>query len=210
MNVRSKSPNSKLILKAFSLLLIGIAEITAVWALKRAIFPTVTDSSSTIELQPAKFSPQLYWLEIVDNRIKLTPKTISTTTTSPELALKEAFHQLLEPSLNFESTTTIPQPTRLLDLYITDNNIYVNLSQEFTQGRGSSSMIYRVAQVLYTATSINRGALVFLSIEGQPLNEDYPLGGERTSPHLGLLLEYPLTRQKFTRDFLFDLNSYLN
>ena len=204
MNVRSKSPNSKLILKAFSLLLIGIAEITAVWALKRAMLPTVTDSSSTVELQIAKFSPQLYWLEITDNRIKLIPKTIPTTATSPELALKEALHQLLEPSLNFESTTTIPQQTRLLNLRITDNNIYVNLSQEFTQGRGGSSMIYRVAQVLYTATSINPQASVFLSIEGQPLNEDYPLGGE------GLLLEYPLTKQKFTRDFLFDLNSYLN
>lgn len=203
MNVRSKSPNSKLILKAFSLLLIGIAEITVVWALKRAMLPTVTDSSSIVELQPAKFSPQLYWLEITDKRIRLTPKTISTTTTSPEAALKEAFYQLLERSpLRF--TTTIPQQTRLLDLRMTDNNIYVNLSQEFTQGGGSSSMIYRVAQVLYTATSINPQASVFLSIEGQPLNEDYPLGGE------GLLLEYPLTREKFTRDFLFDLHSYLN
>ncbi|AFZ38126.1 hypothetical protein Sta7437_4671 (plasmid) [Stanieria cyanosphaera PCC 7437] len=96
MNVRSKSPNSKLILKAFSLLLIGIAEITAVWALKRAIFPTVIKSSFIVELQPAKFSPRLYWLEIVDNRIKLTPTTISTTATSSELALKEAFYQLLE------------------------------------------------------------------------------------------------------------------
>ncbi|WP_156114149.1 hypothetical protein [Myxosarcina sp. GI1] len=39
--------------RSSSLLLIGIAEITAVWALKRAMFPTVTDSSSTVELQIA-------------------------------------------------------------------------------------------------------------------------------------------------------------
>ena len=205
MKVRSKSPNSKSRLRGFFLLLMVIAQITVFWALKRAIFPTVTESSSTVKLQPAKFSPQLYWLEIVDNRIKLTPKTISTTVTSPEDALKEAFIKLLDPSQNLQpTTTTIPQQTRLLDLRIIDNDIYINLSQEFTQGGGSSSTIYRVAQVLYTATSINRGASVFLSIEGQRLNEDYPLGGE------GLLLEYPLTRQKFNRDFLFDLHSYLN
>ncbi|PSB06841.1 spore germination protein [Pleurocapsa sp. CCALA 161] len=201
MNVRSKSPNSKLILKRF--LLVGIAGITAVWAFRRAREPTVNQSSSSVELQPAKFSPQFYWLEIVGDRVKLTPKTISATATSPEDALKEAFNKLLKQSPNLELTTTIPQQTQLLDLHITDNDIYIDLSQEFTQGGGSSSMIYRVAQVLYTATSINPQASVFLSIKGQPLNEVYPLGGE------GLLLEYPLTRQKFTRDFLFDLNSYL-
>jgi spore germination protein GerM len=57
-------------------------------------------------------------------------------------------------------------------------------------------MIYRVAQVLYTATSIDPQTPVFLSIEGQPLNDNYPLGGER------LTLEYPMTRQQFNREFL--------
>lgn len=57
-------------------------------------------------------------------------------------------------------------------------------------------MIYRVAQVLYTATSIDSQAPVFLSIAGKPLNDYYLLGGE------GLLLEYPLTRQKFDKEFL--------
>ena len=62
-------------------------------------------------------------------------------------------------------------------------------------GGGSSSMIYRVAQVLYTATSIDPEASVFLSIEGQPLNENYPLGGE------GLLLDYPLNRKNLQQNF---------
>lgn len=57
-------------------------------------------------------------------------------------------------------------------------------------------MIYRVAQILYTATSIDSQIPVFLSIEGRPLDRNYPLGGE------GLLLEYPLTRQQFHQDFL--------
>ena len=196
MNVRNKSPSSIPILIGFSLLLIGVAQITALWALTRAIFPSVNESSSVVEVQPAKLSPQLYWLEIVDNRIQLASRKTYTAATSPEIALKDAFAQLLAQSPNSELTTTIPRQTRLLDLRITDDGIYVDLSQEFSQGGGSSSMIYRVAQVLYTATSIDSQAPVFLSIEGQPVNEEYPLGGE------GLLLEYPITRPEFTRGFL--------
>ena len=56
-------------------------------------------------------------------------------------------------------------------------------------------MIYRVAQVLYTASSIEEEANVYLSIEGELLNEENPLGGE------GLILAEPLTRQTFFEDF---------
>lgn len=196
MKVRNKSPNSIPILIGFSLLLIGVAQITAIWALTRAMFPAVSPSPSVVRVQPAKFSPQLYWLEIIDNRIQLAPRTNYTEASSPEIALKDTLTQLLAESANSELTTTIPKQTKLLNLRKTDEGIYVDLSQEFGQGGGSTSMIYRVAQVLFTATSIDPQAAVFLSIAGQPLNEEYPLGGE------GLLLEYPLTRQNFTRDFL--------
>ncbi len=200
MKVHNKSPNSIPILIGFALLLIGVAEITALWSLTRAILPIINESSSVVEVepkqQPATFSPQLYWLKIIDNRIQLAPITTYTASSSLELALKYSLSQLLAQSPNSQLTTTIPQQTRLRDLRLTKDGIYVDLSQEFSQGGGSSSMIYRVAQVLYTATSMNPQASVFLSIEGQPLNENYPLGGE------GLLLEYPLTRQQFTRDFL--------
>jgi spore germination protein GerM len=69
----------------------------------------------------------------------------------------------------------------------------VDLSAEFGQGGGSSSMIYRVAQILYTATSIAPEAEVYLSIEGQPIDEAHPIGGE------GLLLPSPLTRQQLAK-----------
>lgn len=196
--LHDKLPSATPILIGFSLLLIGVAEITGLWALSRVILSTVTKSeSSTVEeVQPAKFSPQIYQLEIANNSIQLIPQKIYTTATSPEIALTQALDKLLAQSIAFEPTSTIPQGTRLLDLHTSEEEVYIDLSQEFTQGGGSSSMIYRVAQVLYTATSIDPQAAVFLSIEGQPLNEDYPLGGE------GLLLEYPLTRQQFTKDFL--------
>jgi spore germination protein GerM len=193
--VDNKSPNSISISIALSLVLVGVAQITALWALTRAIFPDFSQSSSIV-VQPAQFSPQLYWLNIVDNRIKLAAKPLYTAANSPEAALKDALTQLLAHSPNFELTSTIPQKTRLLDLQVTQDGIYIDLSKEFSQGGGSSSAIYRVAQVLYTATSIEPQAAVFLSIEGQPLDENNPLGGE------GLLLDYPLTREKFTHDFL--------
>lgn len=202
MKAHDRSPSTTPVLIGFFLLLIGAAQIAALWALTKTIVPAVISSPSVEELQPAEFSPQIYQLEIVENRIKLTPKTIDIAATSPKLALTEALEKLLAQSPAFDPTTTIPQQTRLLNFDISKDGVYVNLSQEFAQGGASSSMIYRVAQVLYTATSIDSQAPVFLSIEGKPLNDNYPLGGERTSPHLGLALEYPMTRQQFNREFL--------
>lgn len=196
MKVHDRSFNLTPILIGFSLLLIGVAQITVLRALTKVILPTSIKSPAVEEIQAAKFSPQMYRLEIVDNHIRLIPETIQTRVASPEIALKQALEKLLAQSPTFDPTTTIPQQTRLLNLHTNKQGIYVDLSPEFAQGGGSSSMIYRVAQILYTATSINPQAPVFLSIAGKPLNDNYPLGGE------GLILEYPLTRQQFNQDFL--------
>lgn len=196
MKAHERSPNTTPVLIGFSLLLIGVAQVTSLWTLSRVILPTSIKSPAREEVQPAKFSPQIYQLEIIDNRIELMPKTFYTPATSPQLALTQAVEKLLVQPIAFDPTSTIPRQTRLLDLHIGEDGVHVDLSKEFTQGGGSSSMIYRVAQVLYTATSIDPQTPVFLSIEGQPLNQDYPLGGE------GLVLEYPITRQQFNQEFL--------
>ena len=196
MKVHNRSPNSVPIIIGFSLLLIGVAQITALWALARIIVPNVLKTPVIEKVQPAKFSPQIYQLEIVDHRIWLIPEPIQTTVTSPEIALHQAINKLLTSSPIVGFTTTIPQGTQLLNLQVNDKGVFLNLSDKFAKGGGSSSIIYRVGQVLYTATSIDPQASVFLSIEGKPLDENYPLGGE------GLLLDYPLTREQFDRDFL--------
>lgn len=194
---RHRAIDSTPIIIRLSLLLIGAAQITVLYALARNILPGVTPSSQLEEV-PAKFTPQIYQLEIVDNRIRLTPKAIHSSATSAQTALTSALERLLAQSSAFDPATAIPLGTQLLDLNLSEDGIYVDLSHEFTQGAGSSSRIYRTAQVLYTATSISPQAPLFLSIEGQPANEDYPLGGE------GLLLEYPTTREQFKQDFLSD------
>ena len=196
MKTQERLPIGTPILIAISLLLIGAAQVTALWTLTKVIFSTSLGFSAIEEVQPAKFSPQIYQLEIVDSRIQLKPKTVYTAATSIKVALTEALEELLTQSSAFNPTSTIPSKTRLLNLHLEEDGIHVDLSREFTNGGGSSSMIYRVAQVLYTATSIDSQTPVFLSIEGKPLNDDYPLGGE------GLTLEYPITRQQFDRDFL--------
>ena len=56
-------------------------------------------------------------------------------------------------------------------------------------------MIMRVAQVLYTATSVDPETPVFLEIAGQPIDVDHPLGGE------GLILEQPTSRAQFIQAF---------
>ncbi|MEO1006671.1 MAG: GerMN domain-containing protein [Cyanobacteria bacterium J06638_38] len=155
-----------------------MAQISALWLIAKAMLPTWTSYSNLVELKPVSARPQIYHLSIAKDRIRLIPETIDTVVTSPKLALEEAFKQLLAASI--VHTISIPSETRLLGLDINQDEVHLNLSQEFIQGGDSSSIIYRVAQVLYTATSINPKGLVFLSVEGTPLNEEYPLGGEGT------------------------------
>jgi spore germination protein GerM len=62
----------------------------------------------------------------------------------------------------------------------------VDLSREFEQGGGSNSMQSRLLQVVYTATTFEPTAEVFLTIEGKKLET---LGGE------GVDVPSPLTRR---------------
>lgn len=141
--------------------------------------------------------PQSYWLNVSGSEINLSPQLLSLATdTDTETALKAAFETLLTgPKAETDDYTAIPEETQLRSLKVTSAGIYLDLSSEFSQGGGSSAMTGRVAQVLYTATSLDPDTGVFLSIEGQPLNESNPLGGE------GLVLTYPLTRDQFVKDF---------
>jgi spore germination protein GerM len=49
--------------------------------------------------------------------------------------------------------------------------------------------------VIYTASSLDPNAKVFVSVEGESIDEKHPLGGE------GLTLRQPITRAQFATDF---------
>jgi spore germination protein GerM len=143
--------------------------------------------------QTADLQPQIYWLQ---GDGTLVPQKIAADAgATPETALKRAFTQLLERPQDSTFNTAIPEGTRLLSLKVTEQGVYVDLSREFGQGGGSTSMTHRMAQAIYTATSLNPQAKVYLSVDGQAVDEEHPLGGE------GLILSQPTTRQKFTEDF---------
>ncbi|OCQ88932.1 hypothetical protein BCD64_04095 [Nostoc sp. MBR 210] len=144
----------------------------------------------------AAIQPQTYWLKFDNNQIHLVPQPVKVKAgVTSEEALKLAFTYLLTTPKTAELITTIPAGTKLLDMRITQTGIYINLSPEFSQGGGSTSMAYRLAQVIYTATSIDPTAKVFVSVSGKPIDTDHPLGGE------GLILRQPITRRQFAEDF---------
>lgn len=139
---------------------------------------------------------QVYWLRTEGKRILLVGQPIAAQPqTAPSQKLHQSLTYLLSHTPSPGETTTIPAGTRLLDLRIEPDGIHVNLSREFGQGGGSSSLIHRVAQVIYTATSLDPQAPVYLSVEGHLLDEQHPLGGE------GLILPTPITRQRFVQEF---------
>ncbi len=156
--------------------------------LEQSFPPDIQQPKQTADLQP-----QVYWLQ---GEGTLVPQKVTISSGStPEKALKDAFTQLLERPKDSTLNTAIPEGTRLLSLKVTEQGVYVDLSREFAQGGGSSIMTHRVAQAIYTATSINPAAKIYLSVEGQAIDEEHPLGGE------GLILSQPTTRQQFKEDF---------
>ena len=218
MQQQPRRPIPPNILAAFSAIVLLTGGGTAWWAWSSRT-PPLTNSNTIQSSQPGKegtpstptpansntqspaISPaatadktlQVYWLKPSDSAIQLAPRPVKVSASGDANALLEtAIQQLLAGSPTATETTTIPTGTQLRSLAIKPDGIHIDLSKEFTRGGGSTSMTGRLAQVLYTATSLNPAAAVWFSIEGKPLET---LGGE------GLVLEQPLTRQKFEQDF---------
>jgi spore germination protein GerM len=69
----------------------------------------------------------------------------------------------------------IPQGTRLLNVKVQNNAVHINLSKEFVQGGGSTSIIQRVQELKDTVQAVQGTQQLNIAIEGKPLNV---LGGE--------------------------------
>jgi spore germination protein GerM len=130
-----------------------------------------------------------YLIESRGNRFVAVPVPVKAK--NSEEAIATALKDIItEKKDNLYSA--IPENTQILDLAIVNNDIRLNLSKEFTKGGGSASMKGRLVQLLYTATSLNPSANLFLSIDGKPLED---LGGE------GLEVSQPLRRQDYSLEF---------
>ncbi|MFM6192101.1 MAG: GerMN domain-containing protein, partial [Planktothrix sp.] len=136
----------------------------------------------------------LYWVEEQNGKSVIVPQPIQIQAQNqPTALLTVTFERLLTGSPNNDPSSEIPKGTTLLKLTTNNDNIYVDLSPEFTQGGGSASMIGRLGQVVYTATTLNPNSQVWLSVGGKPLTV---LGGE------GLEIPQPITRAIFEQEFL--------
>ncbi|MEH2164982.1 MAG: GerMN domain-containing protein [Nostoc sp.] len=144
--------------------------------------------------QPAnEQTPNVYWLTPKDKNVALVPQPVKVASILPNQPLKAAFQSLLAgPTTEATGSTTIPKGTKLLGLKSENDEVHVNLSEDFTSGGGSTSMMGRVGQVVYTATTLNPKAKVYIDVNGKPLDV---LGGE------GLELQQPLTRESFDKNY---------
>jgi spore germination protein GerM len=121
-------------------------------------------------------------------------KDTETTTTNPETRVKRSMSSLLASAgtLDGKLTSTIPSGTKLLSAKIQADGIHIDLSKEFTQGFGATSMIGRLGQVVYTATAQDPDASVWITVEGKKLEV---LGD------VGVEIRQPITRQTYDQDF---------
>ncbi|MGK7940117.1 MAG: GerMN domain-containing protein [Crocosphaera sp.] len=172
--------------------------VTTWWALHSltnspdAITPNSTDINQSPNIEQRG---QIYWFDSTSDGLKLKAIPLRLDKSlEEEKVLKTAINRLLSGPETSANSTTIPPETKLLSLKLDDKGIHLNLSSEFTTGGGSTSMISRVAQLLYTATSLDSQVSLWLSVEGKPLKV---LGGE------GLLIKQPMTREWFDSNFEF-------
>jgi spore germination protein GerM len=135
---------------------------------------------------------QIYWLKNSDTDLEFVPVAVKVKSADREEALlTTAVNNLLSDVPGKDLSTGIPKGTTLRSLKVKSDSVYVDLSKAFVSGGGSLSMTGRLGQILYTATSLNPTAKVYLSVEGEPLTV---LGGE------GLIVDQPLTRSQFEQD----------
>lgn len=152
--------------------------------------PNTTQGNPNIsQVAPKEHKVSIYWIEAAERKFKAVPVVVKGI--DGEQALEAGLRQLFgkAPDGFFSG---IPTEAQLLNFSANDRDIFINVSEGFRDGGGSSSMVGRVTQLVYTATSLNPDANVFLLIEGEPIGA---LGGE------GLEIKQPMTRKDLPLEF---------
>jgi len=125
-----------------------------------------------------------------------SPRSISEPATLTD-QVSQAVGQLLEgpneeDRLTRGFTTEIPVDTRLIGVNLTNKTAYVDFSGELEAGGGSSSMLARLYQIVYTVTDIPGIEAVRILIDGVAREA---MGGE------GVLIDEPLGRKEIDPEF---------
>ncbi len=159
----------------------------------------VNSSSTRVPANPTvpnqnEQTANIYLLKDTGKNFELVslPVDVSVSKDKPNQFLEAAFNSLLTAKNDGDTSSVIPEGTKVLGVKVDNDTVRVNLSGQFESGGGSASMTGRVGQVVYTATSLNPNAKVYIEVDGKQLDV---LGGE------GLELEQPLTRESFTKNY---------
>lgn len=158
---------------------------------------TTTNSPNPVQSNVQQDTADIYWVQSKDNKLDLVSRPVTLDKSAgrdAKVILEQAFIRLLAGPGTADSgvSTTIPKATKLRSVTVDKDTVTVDLSQDFTSGGGSAAMTGRLGQIVYTATSLDPNAKVFISVDGKRLET---LGGE------GLELEQPLTRSSFQKNF---------
>ena len=154
--------------------------------------------SSASPSAPIEKTVQVYWLKdkstASEKQLQLTSTPASVIAEQPKDLLKAAVEKVLQRPTDPTLASAIPPETRLNSLEIKSDGIHIDLSKDFTTGGGSTGMTGRLGQVIYTTTTLDPTAPVWIAIDGKPLQT---LGGE------GLVIDQPMTRTSFDQNFQF-------
>ncbi len=162
--------------------------------------PTVTQTqppSKTPTIAQNETTVKIWRLDDDGKKTFLVPQERQVPQASsqdPDVLVKRPLSSLLASAGKPDGklTSTIPVGTKLLSAKVKPDGIHIDLSKEFTQGFGATSMIGRLGQVVYTTTSQNPDAPVWISVEGKPLE---------TLGDVGVEIRQPITRQQYDQDF---------
>ncbi|MBL1211147.1 GerMN domain-containing protein, partial [Geminocystis sp. GBBB08] len=172
---------------------LAIGTIAAWYSYSKLAVKNPVDNSQTEVKINNDLNKQQIEIYGINDQLALVPTTIQIEKGKDDQeSLTVAFNKLLTGLDSNNITTAIPENTKLTNLTVKDDGIHIDLSSEFTTGGGSASMISRLGQVIYTASSVNPSVNVWISVEGKPLNI---LGEE------GLIVEQPMTRGIFMESF---------
>lgn len=152
----------------------------------------------TVSSPVAGATAELWYIQDTQGQLDMIPHSVTLSAvpdalTDPQAKLEAAFSHLLTHREDGNLFSSIPEGTQIESLKVEADGIHINLSGQFVAGGGSTTMIGRLGQVIYTATSLEPTAPVWISVDGKPL--EY-LGGE------GLEVPQPITRTIFEQSFL--------
>jgi spore germination protein GerM len=161
--------------------------------------PTVTSKPSVPAIAQNQDNTVKIWrLDDDGKKTFLVPqdtKDPETSAVKPEQRVEKSMSNLIASAGKPDGklTTTVPVGTKLLSSKIMADGIHIDLSKEFNQVSGATSVIGRLGQVIYTATAQNPDAPVWITIEGKKL--------ELLGDGAGIEVRQPITRQTYNQDF---------